>query len=80
MTLVNPRTKAIVFEAMGEMPLQVALSPKGQEGFGYDPIMQPVSDTLLLPVTVAELSPCLKNRLSHRGKAFRQVLAYLQSI
>jgi XTP/dITP diphosphohydrolase len=45
-------------------------SPRGTGGFGYDPIF-------LVPelnLTFADLSREEKNRLSHRGKAFRRLL------
>jgi XTP/dITP diphosphohydrolase len=47
----------------------------GTEGFGYDPVFYfPEAKR-----TFAELSPGEKNRHSHRGKAFRKVLEYLNS-
>lgn len=49
----------------------ISREPRGTNGFGYDPIF-------FFPVlgrTYAEISPEDKNRLSHRGKAFREVLA-----
>lgn len=42
-------------------------TPTGTGGFGYDPILQPVTETR----TCAELTPAEKNAISHRGKAFR---------
>ena len=49
----------------GECPGAIVMQPRGDKGFGYDP-------AFLLPelgVTVAELEPEVKNRLSHRGRA-----------
>ncbi len=49
-------------------------APRGEGGFGYDPLF-------LVPEygkTLAELPLEVKNRISHRGQALRQVLAYLQ--
>ncbi|MDR0410250.1 MAG: RdgB/HAM1 family non-canonical purine NTP pyrophosphatase [Spirochaetaceae bacterium] len=48
--------------------------PRGEEGFGYDPL-------LYLPeqrCSVAELPPELKNTLSHRAKAARAIAAWLE--
>ncbi|MEA1956908.1 MAG: non-canonical purine NTP pyrophosphatase, partial [Euryarchaeota archaeon] len=44
---------------------------RGAEGFGYDPIFEVEGKTF------AERSTEEKNRLSHRGKAFRKLLDYL---
>ena len=60
----------------GECGGEIALSPRGAHGFGYDPVF-------LLPdagVTMAELPPEEKDRISHRGRAAakaREVLARL---
>ncbi|HZR43156.1 MAG TPA: XTP/dITP diphosphatase [Ktedonobacteraceae bacterium] len=52
----------------------IADAPRGENGFGYDPIF-------LVPElgkTTAEISPELKNRLSHRGRAARQARVLLE--
>jgi XTP/dITP diphosphohydrolase len=41
--------------------------PVGSGGFGYDPVFEPVG----WDVTMAELTPEQKDRISHRGRAFR---------
>jgi XTP/dITP diphosphohydrolase len=41
--------------------------PRGTGGFGYDPIFVPAGWDL----TMAELAPAEKDRISHRGRAFR---------
>jgi len=41
--------------------------PRGEGGFGYDPILVPTGGSL----TCAELTPEEKNAISHRGRAFR---------
>jgi XTP/dITP diphosphohydrolase len=41
--------------------------PRGTDGFGYDPIFEPVGRD----VTMAELSADQKDRISHRGRALR---------
>ena len=48
-------------------------APRGSQGFGYDPVFFFPS----LGKTFAELSPQEKNLHSHRGKAFRKLLAYV---
>jgi XTP/dITP diphosphohydrolase len=41
--------------------------PRGQNGFGYDPIFRPDNAAL----TTAEMDPADKDKISHRGKALR---------
>ncbi len=51
-------------------------TPRGGNGFGYDPIV-------LLPDgshTMAELSPEEKNAISHRGQALRQIRQILEDL
>lgn len=45
----------------------VATRPRGSGGFGYDPVFEPIG----WEGTMAELSPEEKDRISHRGRAFR---------
>lgn len=54
-----------VFHAYGECHGEIAYAPKGENGFGYDPIMYIPE----LNKTMAELSPDEKNKISHRAKA-----------
>jgi XTP/dITP diphosphohydrolase len=52
---------------------EIAEAPRGAGGFGYDPVF-------LIPAlgkTFGELSGDVKNLHSHRGKAFRKLLAYV---
>lgn len=50
--------------------------PRGENGFGYDPIFQPEGHA----VTSAELSPADKHAISHRGKAFRALRPKIAAI
>lgn len=53
---------------------QILESPKGQGGFGYDPLFfDPV-----LKQTAAELSLEEKSQVSHRGQALRSLIVQLQ--
>lgn len=58
----------------GRMPGTLAREPRGDNGFGYDPILVVDGDTR----TAAELSFEEKNAISHRGKAFRSLAADLR--
>ena len=55
---------------------EILESPRGAGGFGYDPVFYFPA----LKKTFAELSPDEKNQYSHRGKAFRKLLAGLSSM
>ena len=52
---------------LGKMSGKLLYAPRGDGGFGYDPIFLAEGQER----TNAELSPEEKNALSHRGKAFR---------
>ena len=56
---------------LGRMPGSVVWPPRGQFGHGYDPIFVPSGHS----ATFAEMPPALKNQLSHRADAFRQMVA-----
>ena len=48
----------------------------GTGGFGYDSIFQPVEGD---GSTFAQMSPEDKNRISHRGRAVAQLVAFLNN-
>jgi XTP/dITP diphosphohydrolase len=50
--------------------------PRGDNGFGYDPIFVPTGETL----TTAEMAPQRKDEISHRGKAFRALAPLLPDL
>ena len=52
--------------ATGRWPGRVLHAPRGEQGFGYDPVFLPDDGGGL---GSAELDPALKNRISHRGQA-----------
>jgi XTP/dITP diphosphohydrolase len=54
---------------------RILREPRGSGGFGYDPVFL-VPD---IDRASAELMPDVKNRLSHRGQAIRQLVASLRS-
>jgi len=56
--------------ATGHWPGEVLRAPRGEGGFGYDPLMFIPA----LGATVAELPRELKNAHSHRAAACRQML------
>jgi XTP/dITP diphosphohydrolase len=60
----------------GEWPGRILLQPAGQGGFGYDPIFQPDGFT----VSAAELPGAEKNRVSHRARAFDELVPVLREL
>jgi XTP/dITP diphosphohydrolase len=51
--------------AEGIVEGEIIGSPRGDAGFGYDPVFRPDGDER----TFAEMSPAEKNAISHRGRA-----------
>ncbi len=71
--LALARDGQILAEAEGTVEGEILAIPRGNLGFGYDPLF-------LLPdlgVTMAELKPEEKLSLSHRGRALKSLLAKL---
>ncbi len=60
--------------AQETVPGVIAESPRGGHGFGYDPLFYLAE----MGKTMAELSDVDKDRISHRGRAARQILAFLK--
>ena len=52
---------------------RLVLPARGEQGFGWDPVFVPDGESR----TYAELEPTLKDRLSHRGGAWRDLLRQL---
>jgi len=73
LVMYDPQGEYKSFE--GSLEGSIGFEPKGSEGFGYDPVF-------IVPEynkTVAELDPKIKNKISHRGKAFEKLKKSLQS-
>jgi XTP/dITP diphosphohydrolase len=73
MALCLPDKTTRLFE--GRVEGVILNQGRGDGGFGYDPLFWlPEFDC-----TMAELSVDIKNRISHRGQALRQVIEYLST-
>jgi XTP/dITP diphosphohydrolase len=73
--LALARDGQILLRSEGIVEGEILHAPRGTDGFGYDPLF-------LIPalgLTFAELPPEQKWELSHRGKAFRALLAELKT-
>lgn len=64
----TPQGEEWVFE--GDLQGEISKSPKGQHGFGYDPIFVPKGQSLSL----AEIGPAYKLQHSHRAQAFKKFI------
>lgn len=64
------------FTVEGLLEGSIAKSPRGSEGFGYDPVFVPAGAS---GRTLAELTAEQKNELSHRGRALRALAEKLTS-
>jgi XTP/dITP diphosphohydrolase len=65
----------VVFE--GRCTGRMASAPAGTGGFGYDPVFVP--DDGPAGLTMAECSDAGKHAISHRGRAVRALLSWLES-
>ena len=59
-----------ILTAEGSVEGSIAHGPRGNNGFGYDPIFVPAGDAR----TVAEMSEQEKDSISHRGRAIRAII------
>jgi non-canonical purine NTP pyrophosphatase (RdgB/HAM1 family) len=58
----------------GECAGEILVQPRGVEDFGWDPWFQPLGSTK----TFAEMAPDEKDKISHRGRAYRELAKYLK--
>jgi len=65
---ISPQGKSFHFE--GEVKGNISKLQKGTQGFGYDPIFIPNGEEK----TFSELSPSIKNKISHRKQALQQFI------
>ncbi len=73
LVLVGPGGEEHVFEGRCEGRLR--REPAGAGGFGYDPVFLPDG----YDCTFAELAGEVKNRISHRGRAWAALAAWIQA-
>jgi XTP/dITP diphosphohydrolase len=78
---VSPVCFANEFESQTELfngvcEGKIPFEPRGQSGFGYDPLFMPEG----FQQTFAELGDEVKNKLSHRAKALEKLKIYLSKL
>jgi XTP/dITP diphosphohydrolase len=65
-----------VLSSKGEVHGSIAKEIRGSGGFGYDPIFIPER----FDKTLGELGESVKNRISHRKRAFEKLFQYLRAL
>lgn len=83
LALAEPRAKAVcllmwtdgarTLLARGETAGDLVLPPRGGNGFGWDPVFRPAGEAR----TYGELADLEKDRIGHRGRAWRDLLTQL---
>jgi XTP/dITP diphosphohydrolase len=70
------RAGRVLFRAEENVEGRIAEAPKGPSGFGYDPVFfyAPFNKTF------GEVDREEKDRVSHRGKSFARLRAFLRSL
>ena len=71
LALVWPDGEEAVFE--GRVSGTLVWPPRGTQGFGYDPVFQPLGHS----ITFGEMEPAAKHAMSHRAVAFEKLVAAL---
>lgn len=64
----------IIFTGEGTCDGTIAFSPRGTGGFGYDPIFLPKG----FDQTFGELREAIKQQISHRARAFHEIMPFLR--
>lgn len=67
-TIVALKPDGAKLETSGRVEGQILTQPRGQNGFGYDPLFMPKE---FPGRSMAELTPAEKNQISHRGRALQ---------
>jgi XTP/dITP diphosphohydrolase len=72
--VASPGGSPVLFR--GECEGIIAMAPRGEGGFGYDPVFYMPE----FACTMAELPEEVKNRVSHRARAARAAAPYLRAL
>jgi len=75
LALANPNGE-LMLEVEGQCPGQILVAPRGEGGFGYDPVFYVPEAGL----SFAEMPRELKAELGHRGRAFALLKPQLQAL
>lgn len=72
-TVISLMLNGIEYQFEGVCEGSITHRPRGEKGFGYDPVFIPHNASR----TFAEMSLSEKNQYSHRGKAMEQLVQFL---
>lgn len=73
-TVISLAIDGAYYSFQGEVAGNILREPSGAGGFGYDPVFQPEG----YQESFAEMPLAEKNRISHRGAAFRNLSAFIR--
>ena len=71
--IADPEGKVLA-QSYGTFEGKITTTPRGEQGFGYDPLLFVES----INKTSAQMTPEEKNALSHRGEAVRNIIRYFE--
>ena len=72
----DPANEGEILHATGSVEGLITHEPRGENGFGYDPVFVPEGKQK----TTAEMTAGEKDELSHRGRAIRAIAPALQAL
>lgn len=72
LALIKPDGTEVTFE--GKAQGNLCWPPRGEKGFGYDPIFIPEGQS----ITFAEMEASQKHSMSHRATAVKKLISYLK--
>lgn len=75
-TVISLIWEGRLYQFEGIVEGEILQSPRGEGGFGYDPIFLPEG----FAQTFAEMPLAQKNQISHRSQATQQLIDYLQNL
>ena len=74
--VIAPENTKDILHAVGTIEGNIIFEPRGENGFGYDPVFVPAGETR----TTAEMSADEKDALSHRGRAIAAIFQPLSEL
>jgi XTP/dITP diphosphohydrolase len=72
-TVLTYHHQGVYHQFEGEIKGEIVEAPRGNQGFGYDPVFQPENEVK----TFAEMSLTEKNQIAHRARALEKFKFFL---